>query len=104
MQSTGYAQLRLLQPGHMPPMLPALTDAATAPIPAAAAGVPVADQRRALGAMHICEHTECKLPAERWWESNGGKGKGKGKGKGGGGGKGSGNGGGAGLRRTASVP
>jgi uncharacterized membrane protein YgcG len=106
-QSIGYSQLRLLQPGHTPPLLPAPVGAAPAPPPGAAgvpAAAPVTDQHRSLGALHICEHTECKLPAERFWESNGGSGKGKGGGgKGGSSGKGGG-GGGAGLRRTASVP
>ncbi|PRW44603.1 mitochondrial nuclease [Chlorella sorokiniana] len=80
-QRLGYAQLRRLKPGSQPLLLPAPEGAAPVPVPIAAAdgsvAVPPTDQRRALGAVHVCEHAECKLPAERFWESNGGNGGGK---------------------------
>lgn len=92
MQSLGRTQLQRLKPGFQPPLLTAPDGVAAAPAPAAAArgdavAVPPTDQRRSLGAVHVCEHAECKLPAERWWEGNGGGGKG-----------------GRALRRTASAP
>lgn len=90
MQSIGYAQLRLLKPGLQPPLLPAPDGAQQPAVPLPQGGgalaVPPTDQRRSLGAVHVCEHTECRLPAEKFWESgNGGKG-------------------GKALRRTASAP
>ena len=96
-QSLGYTQLRQLNPSAFaPPLLPAPDGALPAAVPAAPAGgavlaVPPTDQRRAAGALHVCEHAECRLPAERWWESNGSS-----NGKGGKGGKS--------LCRTTSAP
>ncbi|PSC75639.1 Mitochondrial nuclease [Micractinium conductrix] len=90
-QAIGASQLRRIKPGmpQQPPLLPAPAGATPAPaLPAAAAmpadalapaALPPTDQRRAAGAVHVCEHTECKLPAERFWESNGGGKGGKGK-------------------------
>ncbi|KAL4420173.1 hypothetical protein ABPG77_008309 [Micractinium sp. CCAP 211/92] len=92
-QSLGFAELRKLKPGAAPPLLPA-PDGSLQPLPPPVPGalspsaLPPTDQRRSLGAVHICEHTECRLPAERFWETNGG---------------GSKNGGHA-LRRTQSAP
>lgn len=94
-QSLGHAQLLLLKPGHQLQLLPAPDGSVPAAQPAAALGggplaVPPTDQRRSLGAVHLCEHTECRLPAERFWESGGGRGNN-------GGGKRA-------LRRTVSAP
>lgn len=94
-QAQGHVQLQALKPGFQPPLLPAPGSAAAAAPPPAKGALPPAlpptDQRRALGAVHVCEHTECRLPAERFWESSGNGG--------GGGGKG-----GRQLRRTQSAP
>lgn len=93
-QSLGFAELRRLKPGAPPPLLPApdgsLQPPPLPPAPGALSpgALPPTDQRRSLGAVHICEHTECRLPAERFWESNGGGGKT----------------GGRALRRTQSAP
>lgn len=104
-QAQGHAQLLALRPGSQPPLLPApggAVAAAAPPLlpgqagakgsagPAPALAVPPTDQRRANGAVHVCEHTECRLPAERFWESSG---SGKGGSKGG-----------RELRRTQSSP
>ncbi|KAF6253321.1 hypothetical protein COO60DRAFT_429579 [Scenedesmus sp. NREL 46B-D3] len=65
--------------------------AAGAP-PAPAALDPVQRQRKTVngeGAVHLCDVLTCKLPAERWWEDNGG-------------GKGSSNSSGRGLPRSGS--
>lgn len=78
MQAQGYAQLRRIKPGFQPLLLPA-PDGASPVVVAASRGdgtlaLPPTDQRRSLGAVHVCEHTECRLPAERFWESNNGGG------------------------------
>lgn len=70
-QSQGHAQLLRLRPGQQPPLLPAPAGAPALPSAALPATVPPTDQRRSLGAVHICEHAECKLPVERFWEGNG---------------------------------
>ena len=66
-QRQGYAQLRRIKPGSTPPLLPApegsVPAAAPPPTLVAADGslaLPPTDQRRALGAVHVCEHTECE--------------------------------------------
>lgn len=69
-QRLGYSQLRRLKPGSQPPLLPAPEGAVPLPVPVPAAdgslAVPPTDQRRALGAVHVCEHAECEsLPWSR---------------------------------------
>ena len=63
-QRLGYAQLRRLKPASQPLLLPAPEGAAQVPVPIPAAdgsvAVPPTDQRRALGAVHVCEHAECE--------------------------------------------
>lgn len=94
-QSLGFAELRKLKPGAAPPLLPAPDGSLQPPPPVPAPGalapgaLPPTDQRRSLGAVHICEHTACRLPAERFWEASGGS---------------SGKNGGRALRRTQSAP
>jgi hypothetical protein len=99
-QRVGHAELQLLNPGHQPLLLPLPANSAQA-VPAAAAGAVAAaavggslavqptDQRRSLGAVHVCEHTECRLSAEQLWENGGRPGSRKGKGE---------------LQRTKSAP
>ncbi|KAL4428150.1 hypothetical protein ABPG75_002239 [Micractinium tetrahymenae] len=92
-QSLGFAELRKLKPGAAPPLLPAPDGSLQPPLPVPTPGalspgaLPPTDQRRSLGAVHVCEHTECRLPAERFWEAGGG-----------------GKNGGRALRRTRSAP
>ena len=77
-QRIGYAALQKLKPGPSPPLLlPAPKQAAeggggdgsVGSGGAAKLQLPVTDQRLSLGAIHVCEHTECRLPSERFWEA-----------------------------------
>lgn len=69
-QRLGYSQLRRLKPGSQPPLLPAPEEATPLPVPVPAAdgslAVPPTDQRRALGAVHVCEHAECESLPWGW--------------------------------------
>ena len=80
-QRIGYATLRQLKPGPSPPLLlPAPEEAAGGGGGDGSVGgdsaaqlqlaLPATDQRLSLGAIHVCEHTECRLPAERFWEAS----------------------------------
>ncbi|GAB4818802.1 hypothetical protein N2152v2_005848 [Parachlorella kessleri] len=74
-QRVGQAEARRLKPGsYLPPLLPGEVAAAAAAalVPKQPAGPPmVLTGAGGRGAVHVCEHTECRLPKEDWYKANG---------------------------------
>lgn len=69
-QGRADAAQRRLAGAPAPPLLPApLGEAGTGAGTGTGAGLVTRPLPPGLGMQHLCEHSGCKLPAERWWET-----------------------------------